>query len=78
MINYWLDMGVDGFRCDVINNISKDFSSPYAGGIGPHLHEYLHELHVRRSARTRRSPSARPGALPPRRRSTSRARRAAS
>ena len=47
MINYWLDMGVDGFRCDVINNISKDFSSPYAGGIGPHLHEYLHELHVR-------------------------------
>lgn len=47
MINYWLDMGVDGFRCDVINNISKDFTSPYAGGIGPHLHEYLHEMHVK-------------------------------
>ena len=47
MINYWLDMGVDGFRCDVINNISKDFSRPYAGGNGPRLHEFLHELHVR-------------------------------
>ena len=47
MINYWLDMGVDGFRCDVINNISKDFTRPYAGGNGPRLHEFLHELHIR-------------------------------
>lgn len=47
MINYWLDMGVDGFRCDVINNISKDFTRPYAGGNGPRLHEFLHELHVK-------------------------------
>lgn len=47
MVNYWLDMGVDGFRCDVINSISKDFSAPHGGGIGPHLHEYLHELHER-------------------------------
>ncbi len=45
MVNYWLDMGVDGFRCDVINSISKDFESPYGGGNGPRLHEYLHELH---------------------------------
>ena len=47
MINYWLDMGVDGFRCDVINSISKDFSAPQGGGNGPHLHEYLHELYER-------------------------------
>lgn len=47
MVNYWLDMGVDGFRCDVINYISKDFSSPYGGGSGPRLHEFLHELHER-------------------------------
>lgn len=47
MVNFWLDMGVDGFRCDVINSISKDFSSPYGGGNGPRLHEFLHELHVR-------------------------------
>ena len=45
MICYWLDMGVDGFRCDVINSISKDFSAPQGGGNGPHLHEYLHELY---------------------------------
>lgn len=44
MINYWLDMGVDGFRCDAINCISKDFSSENYVAIGPHLHEYLHEL----------------------------------
>ena len=47
MVNYWLDMGVDGFRCDVINNISKDFTRAYAGGNGPRLHEYLHELHLK-------------------------------
>ena len=47
MVNYWLDMGVDGFRCDVINSISKDFSSPYGGGNGPRLHEFLNELHLR-------------------------------
>ncbi len=46
MINYWLDMGVDGFRCDVINSISKDFTAEWPG-MGPHLHEYLHELHVK-------------------------------
>ncbi|MBO4452927.1 MAG: alpha-glucosidase [Clostridia bacterium] len=44
MVNYWLDMGVDGFRCDVINNISKDLDNGILG-MGPHLHEYLHELH---------------------------------
>ncbi len=47
MINFWLDMGVDGFRCDVIHSISKDFNAPFGGGIGPHLHEYLHELYGR-------------------------------
>ncbi|MBR4278741.1 MAG: hypothetical protein IKT34_01065, partial [Clostridia bacterium] len=31
----------------VINNISKDFTRPYAGGNGPRLHEFLHELHLR-------------------------------
>lgn len=47
MVNYWLDMGVDGFRCDVINSISKDLSAAGGGGMGPRLHEYLHELHER-------------------------------
>ena len=43
MINWWLDMGVDGFRCDVINLIAKDYDAPDPGD-GEHLHEYLHEL----------------------------------
>ncbi len=43
MINYWLDMGVDGFRCDVINSISKDFTQEIPGD-GPRLHEYIQLL----------------------------------
>ena len=45
MVNYWLDMGVDGFRCDVINLISKDFSAKIPDN-GPHLHDYLHSLYL--------------------------------
>ena len=52
---YWLDMGVDGFRCDVITLISKDqrFKNDISKIAlvgkkyyvnGPKLHEYLHEL----------------------------------
>ena len=55
ILRYWLDMGVDGFRCDVITLISKDqrFKNvaptiALAGKKyfvnGPRLHEYLHEL----------------------------------
>ena len=55
VLRYWLDMGVDGFRCDVITLISKDqrfksvFPSLAIAGKkyfinGPRLHEYLHEL----------------------------------
>ncbi|MBQ3183110.1 MAG: alpha-glucosidase [Clostridia bacterium] len=46
MINRWFDRGVDGFRCDVINMISKDFEADHPGD-GPRLHEFLHELHER-------------------------------
>ena len=52
---YYLDLGVDGFRCDVINLISKDqnFKNGHNKLIlvgkkyfinGPRLHEYLQEL----------------------------------
>ncbi len=55
IMRYWLDMGVDGFREDVITYISKDeglpngFPIPVIGGIehymdGPHLHDYLLEF----------------------------------
>ena len=54
IMRFWLDMGVDGFREDVITFISKreglptGFPLPVAAGIehymeGPHLHEYLQE-----------------------------------
>jgi oligo-1,6-glucosidase len=53
--NYWFDLGVDGFRCDVIIYISKAEGfpngkwNPIACGdehfvIGPHYHEYIHEI----------------------------------
>lgn len=59
MMNWWCDKGIDGFRMDVINLISKDSSFPNdptvdseAGGSsmtmaanGPHVHEYLKEMH---------------------------------
>ena len=59
MVNRWLDKGVDGFRMDVINYISKEEGLPQGNetigalmgfpGIeryyyGPHLHEYLREI----------------------------------
>lgn len=50
MVNYWIQFGVDGFRFDVINLISKDeFKNSEAIGKefytdGPHVHQYLHEL----------------------------------
>jgi oligo-1,6-glucosidase len=59
MMRWWLDRGVDGFRMDVINMISKDPRLPDGhvpvGGLygdgGPHFlcgprnHEYLQEMH---------------------------------
>jgi oligo-1,6-glucosidase len=59
MMRWWLDRGVDGFRMDVINMISKDTSLPdgvpFAGGAlgsgfphficGPRNHEFLAEMH---------------------------------
>ncbi len=57
MMRWWLDRGVDGFRMDVINFISKDPELPdgalYPGhryGLGsfingPRIHEFMHEMH---------------------------------
>ena len=57
MMRWWLDRGVDGFRMDVINMISKDPGLPdgellpsgYGNGMphfsyGPRVHEYLAEV----------------------------------
>lgn len=53
IMNYWVDKGVDGFRLDVINVISKDEDKYYVDSDikghqvcvnGPHIHEYLQEM----------------------------------
>ena len=55
ILRFWLDMGVDGFREDVITYISKkhglpdDYLFPIYKGMpnynhGPHVHEYLQEF----------------------------------
>ncbi|MGD9960646.1 alpha-glucosidase [Nocardioides sp.] len=52
MMRWWLDRGVDGFRMDVINMISKRELVDTPGGDpapaafnGPRLHEFLAEMH---------------------------------
>jgi len=59
MMRWWLDRGVDGFRMDVVNYLSKDTALPdahpragavYADGFehyatGPRIHEFLQEMH---------------------------------
>ena len=59
MMRRWLDRGVDGFRMDVINFISKDPAlpdgpvlapGPYGDGAasfigGPRIHEFVQEMH---------------------------------
>jgi len=52
VLHFWADKGVDGFRLDVINLISKqqDFCDDFTGDgrrfytDGPRVHEYLQEL----------------------------------
>ncbi|GFM12201.1 alpha,alpha-phosphotrehalase [Bacillus sp. FW1] len=53
MMHFWFEKGIDGFRLDVINLISKDqrFPDAQAGEDGrayytdgPRVHEYLHEM----------------------------------
>ncbi|MBJ8200458.1 alpha-glucosidase [Bacillus cereus] len=58
MMKFWLEKGIDGFRMDVINFISKEEGLPavetdedgYVSGHkhfmnGPNIHKYLHEMH---------------------------------
>lgn len=43
VVDYWVDLGVDGFRIDVIDQISKDIKNN-KNCFGPHLHEYINAL----------------------------------
>ncbi|MFZ2256509.1 MAG: alpha-glucosidase [Clostridiaceae bacterium] len=48
MMQFWLDQGIDGFRMDVINLISKKFYEAGQGQdyffMGPRVHEFLKEM----------------------------------
>ena len=53
MMRWWFDKGMDGFRLDVVNLLSKDQSFPQAPPgtdgrqfytDGPRIHEFLHEM----------------------------------
>lgn len=48
VVDFWIDKGVDGFRCDVLDRISKDFEKGKNGN-GERLHEYIHELFGRKN-----------------------------
>lgn len=43
VVDFWVNMGVDGFRCDVLDSIAKDFDAGKMS-CGPKLHEYIKEL----------------------------------
>ena len=43
IIDYWINLGVDGFRCDVLDLISKDFKKNLNGN-GPKIHKYIKGL----------------------------------
>lgn len=43
IIDFRVDLGVDGFRCDVLDMISKDFQTGKNGN-GPRLHEFINEI----------------------------------
>ncbi len=47
VVDFWIDLGVDGFRCDVLDMISKDFEKGINRN-GPRLHEYVNLLFGRK------------------------------
>ncbi len=51
VVDFWISLGVDGFRCDVLDMISKDLTSPDGCGNGPRLHEYIRGLFDRPSCK---------------------------
>ncbi len=51
VVDFWVKRGVDGFRCDVLDMISKDFYSPGGKENGPMLHPYIKELFDRETTK---------------------------
>ncbi len=51
VVDFWVARGVSGFRCDVLDQIAKDFQSPTGNGNGPLLHDYIRELFDRETTK---------------------------
>ncbi len=51
VVDFWVARGVDGFRCDVLDMISKDFDREDGNGNGRRLHGYIRELFDRKTTR---------------------------
>lgn len=43
VVDFWVGLGVDGFRCDVLDQISKDIANDVRSN-GERLHEYIRQL----------------------------------
>lgn len=50
VVDFWIDMGADGFRIDVIDQISKDFEKNQ-NMFGPNLHSHIRALFGREKTR---------------------------
>ncbi len=48
ILDFWVNLGVDGFRIDVIDQISKDFEGG-RNSFGKHLHEYINQMFGRKN-----------------------------
>ena len=50
IVDFWIEKGVDGFRCDVLDFIAKDFEKNKMYG-GEKLHDYVRQLFSREHAK---------------------------
>lgn len=50
IVDFWIKKGVYGFRCDVLDMISKEFDKTDGNGNGPQLHTYINGLFGRKIA----------------------------
>ena len=50
IVDFWVGLGVDGFRCDVLDMISKDIPAGKKTN-GPRLHEFIHEIFGRENTK---------------------------
>lgn len=44
VIDFWVNKGIDGFRVDVVDGISKDYTVDDRHILGPHIHEYINAM----------------------------------